>query len=360
MKIIEEIILFQNPDPLLVSKQGIFPGITKLSNNELIVLFTIGQAFDSADQRTFISRSIDKARTWSKPIPLHNHSYIGHQESESLKPLYLNNNNLIAVGYAFVRPDDLTPIVNPDTFEILPLNNKISFSSDMGRSWSVPKNFNVNNTPLEISGPCIQLNSGSIIGAAPPFHLKKNGHSGWIISSDDEGKNWNKLSEFYSSNDGSISTWECRLCEAGNNRVVVIFWAYDNINKQNLNNHIVISNDGGKSFNDAINTNIRGQASNLIWYKDNILFTIHCHREEPTGLILRKIDITDNNFSILEEFNLFSKDNISSDSTNISKQFGSLKFGQPSLLFLNNNELLVCFWCIEDSQHIIKTFIVNI
>jgi len=56
----------------------------------------------------------------------------------------------------------------------------------------------------------------------------------------------------------------------------------------------------------------------------------------------------------------FSKDNISSDSTNISKQFGSLKFGQPSLLFLNSNELLVCFWCIEDNQHIIKTFIVNI
>ena len=173
MKILEEIILFQNPDPLLVSKQGIFPGITKLSNNELIALFTIGQAFDSADQRTFISRSIDKARTWSKPIRLHNHIYSENQESESLKPLSLNNNNLIAVGYAFVRPDDLTPIVNPDTFEILPLNNKISFSSDMGRSWSVPKNFNVNNTPLEISGPCIQLKSGRIIGAAPPFHLKK-------------------------------------------------------------------------------------------------------------------------------------------------------------------------------------------
>ena len=47
MKILEEIILFQNPNPLLVSKQGIFPGISKLPNNELIALFTIGQAFDS-------------------------------------------------------------------------------------------------------------------------------------------------------------------------------------------------------------------------------------------------------------------------------------------------------------------------
>ena len=51
-------------------------------------------------------------------------------------------------------------------------------------------NFNVNNTSLEISGPCIQLNSGRIIGAAPPFHLKKKEHSGWIIYSDDGGQNW--------------------------------------------------------------------------------------------------------------------------------------------------------------------------
>ena len=360
MKILDEIILYKNQDPLLISRQGIFPGLSKLSNSELIALFTIGQAFDSADQKTYISRSFDKARTWSKPKPLYNINPKEKKESETLKPLFLKNNNLIAVGYAFVRPDDLTPIVNPDTFEILHLNNKISFSYDMGENWSVPKNFNINNTPLEVSGPCIQLNTGRIIGAAPPFHLKKNDHSGWIIYSDDEGNNWNKLSEFYSSTDGSISTWECRLCEAGNNRVVVIFWAYDNKNKKNLNNHIVISNDGGKTFDQYIDTKIRGQASNLLWYKDNILFTIHCHREEPTGLILRKVDITDNNFSIIEEFNLFSKDNISSDSSNISKQFGSLKFGQPSLLLLNDNELLVCFWCIEENQHIIKTFIVNI
>ena len=47
MKIIDEIILYENPDPLLVSKQGIFPGIVKLHDNSLLALFTIGQAFDS-------------------------------------------------------------------------------------------------------------------------------------------------------------------------------------------------------------------------------------------------------------------------------------------------------------------------
>ena len=139
MKIIDEIILYENPDPLLVSKQGIFPGIVKLQDNSLLALFTIGQAFDSADQRTFVSKSFDDGRSWSKPKPLHNHIYKNKEESESLKPLLLQNNKLLAIGYAFVRPDSLTPIVNPNTFEILPLNNKISISNDNGESWSMPK-----------------------------------------------------------------------------------------------------------------------------------------------------------------------------------------------------------------------------
>ena len=359
MKIIDEIILYKNPDPLLISKQGIFPGVVKLQDNSLLALFTIGQAFDSADQRTFVSKSFDDGRSWSKPKLLHSHMYKDKEESESLKPLLLQNNKLLAIGYAFVRPDNLTPIVDPKTFEILPLNNKISMSNDNGENWSVPKNFNVNKTPLEISGPCIQLKSGRILGAAPPFHLKETEHSGWIIYSDDDGENWDKLSEFYKSKEGHVSTWECRLCET-NNKIIVIFWAYDNKNKKNLNNHIVISEDEGKTFNTIIDTKIRGQASNIMFYKDEIIFTIHCHRENPTGLILRKVDISGNNFKILEEINLFSKDGLSSDDTDISKQFGSLKFGQPSLLLLNNSEMLICFWCIQDNQHIIKSYIVDI
>ena len=232
---------------------------------------TIHAYLERNDAReTFVSKSFDDGRSWSKPKPLHNHIYKNKEESESLKPLLLQNNKLLAIGYAFVRPDSLTPIVNPNTFEILPLNNKISISNDNGESWSMPKNFNVNETPLEISGPCIQLKSGRILGAAPPFHLKESDHSGWIIYSDDEGENWSKLSEFYKSKEGHISTWECRLCET-NNKIIVIFWAYDNKNKKNLSNHVVISDDAGKTFNTVIDTKIRGQASNVIFYKDDII-----------------------------------------------------------------------------------------
>lgn len=356
----EEIIVYQNPEPLLVSKQGIFPGVSLLPNNDLLIIFSIGQAFDSSDQRAFVTKSKDNGRSWSTPKQLHNHIYDKNVETDTLKPLVLQNGNLIATGYAFIRPDPLTPIVDPITFDVLPLKNKISFSNDNGESWSIPNNFNVLNKPLEISGPCIQLSSGRILAACPPFHLGETGHSGWIIYSDDNGKTWDKLSDFFNTPTGEIAAWECRLCEIDNNGVAVIFWTYDNVKKINLNNHIVFSKDGGESFGEAIDTGVKAQASNLMWLEENTLLTIHSHRESPSGLIIRKVNIANSKFEILTELDLFQDENMESDSTNISKQFGSLKFGQPSLIQLQNKEILATCWCYENNQHIIKTFIVNI
>jgi len=360
MKKKEEIIIYQNPDPLLVSKQGIFPGVSLLPNNDLLAVFSIGEAFDSSDQRAFVSKSKDNGRNWSTPKRLNNHEYEKHEEPETLKPLLLNNGDLIATGYAFVRPDPLTPIVDPISFDVLPLKNKISFSSDNGENWSISNNFSVLNKPLEISGPCIQLSSGRILAACPPFHLGETDHSGWIIYSDDNGKTWDKLSEFFNTPEGEIAAWECRLCEIDNNGVAVIFWTYDNVKKINLNNHIVFSKDEGKSFSPAIDTGVKAQASNLMWLEKNIILTIHSHRESPSGLIIRKVNIENNKFEILDELDLFQDDKMGSDSTNISKQFGSLKFGQPSLVQLQNKEILATYWCYENNQHIIKTYIVQI
>ncbi|WDR02603.1 sialidase family protein [Devosia algicola] len=160
MKIIKDIIVYQNPQPLLVSRQAVFPGVAQLDNGDLIALFSIGQAFDSADQRAYCCHSVDNGRHWTAPVALHEHDYGAVQHSETLKPLVLDDGTLIATGYAFLRPDALTPIVDEQTFAVLPMHNKISFSTDGGQNWTVPSRIDIEGKPLEMSGPCIQLASG--------------------------------------------------------------------------------------------------------------------------------------------------------------------------------------------------------
>jgi sialidase-1 len=358
MKIVTEMSIYANPDPLLVSRQAIFPGIVQLGDGRLLAMFSMGQAFDSADQRTFVCTSEDLGRLWSTPRRINTHEF-QPQISESLKPLLLNDGSLLAAGYGFVRPDEITPIVDLETFDVLPLKQIISKSFDNGQTWDAPRLVEIGGKPLELSGPCIQLSSGRIIGAAPPFHLGADEHSGWIIFSDDGGRCWDKLSTFFESPGGEVAAWECRLCETQPGHIAVLFWAYDNKKKRNLNNHIVFSSDGGQKFGPAVDTGVRAQASNLLRLAGDKILTIHAHRENPVGLWVRQVDIKAGGFSIEEELNLFADDAMGSDATDIRKQFGSLKFGQPSLLALSNGQVLAACWAFEDCQHVIKGFLVE-
>jgi sialidase-1 len=355
MQRLDEFTIYQNPDPLLVSRQATFPGIVQMPDGELVAIFSVGQAFDAADTRAHMSRSTDGGHSWSPPVRLNTHE-TNPEESETFKPLLLRDGSLLAAGYVFVRPTPLTPVVDPATFELLRLRNKMSFSSDGGRNWTVPDYFDIDGAPLELSGPCIELSSGRIVGAAAPFDLGKTGHAGWIIASDDKGRNWRKLSEFYRSPGGNVSTFESRICELAPGRLAVIFWAYDNAAGVNLTNHVVLSNDGGESFGPAIDTGIKAQASNLMPLGGDRLLTIHSHREAPVGLVVRRVDISGDGFRVEAELDLFKNDTMGSNSADIKQQFGSLKFGQPSLLRLQSEEILAACWSFEQSQYVIKGY----
>jgi sialidase-1 len=106
------------------------------------------------------------------------HEFKPHQLSESFKPTRLHDGTLLATGYVFERPDDTESIVDEATFKVLPLKNMCSRSYDHGITWDTPYAIDINGEPLELSGPCAQLETGQIVSAASPLHLDDNGHCG--------------------------------------------------------------------------------------------------------------------------------------------------------------------------------------
>jgi sialidase-1 len=334
----------------------VFPGLAKLANGEIVALFSIGQAFDAADMRSFVSFSADDGATWSEPRRLNEHEAVP-EEQESFKPIELSDGRLLATGYVFERPDPLQPIVDPVTLALPRLVPKMSVSGDHGATWSVPEPIRLEGEPpLEMSGPATQLPGGRIIAATSPFHLRPTGHSGWIVASDDGGSSWFKLSEFFRAPGEDIHAWECRLVAWGEGRVAVLWWAYDHTRGVNLNNHIAFSSDGGATFGPAVNTGVPGQSSSLIHLEGETLLTIHAQREKDAGLVVRRVDVAGNRFDIREELELFADPTMGSTTADMKQQFGDLKFGQPSLLRLNETELLAYCWAFEAHQYIIKAF----
>jgi sialidase-1 len=351
---LETATIYANPDPLLVSRQALFPGLVELPDGDLVALFSIGQAFDAADMRSYVSRSADAGRTWSPPVRLHDRTLVP-DEQEAFKPMLLADGSLLATGYAFVRPDPLQPIVDPETFAVPELRMKVSRSADGGRSWTVPRTVDIEGAPLEMSGPGAELPSGRIVVATSPFHLRQAGHAGWIVASDDKGETWFKLSEFFRAPDDNIHAWECRLAAWGDGRIAVLWWAYDHAREVNLNNHVAFSSDGGATFGPALDTGVRGQSSSLVHLEGDKLLTIHAHRETPAALTLRRVDAGDG-FRIEEELDLFASAAMGSSTADMKRQFEDLKFGQPSVIKLSGGGLLACCWAFEDHMYVIKSF----
>ena len=118
MKKIEYIkghIIYDNPNPKARSRHGYFPGVIQLRSGELLALLVIGEAFESADQTTYVFRSKNMGVTWKQQGPLYDKSADALRTSDYLKPQILQDGSLIALGYRFHRSDPEAPILNETT-----------------------------------------------------------------------------------------------------------------------------------------------------------------------------------------------------------------------------------------------------
>ena len=135
-------------------------------------------------------------------------------------------------------------------------------------------------------------------------------------------------------------------------RLVVLVWAYDQATDRHYANHVVVSEDGGRTWSEPIDTGVMGQASNLTWLGDDCLLTIHAHRGVEIGICVRIVNFSRNNWRVLTERVIYGKDADAQtrQGQTSAEMFKSLRFGQPSLLPLGDGEFLAAHWCVEEGQ----------
>ena len=363
IKVTEDINIYDNPIPHVHSRHGTFPDLLELPSGELLALFVRGEAFESPDCTTMISRSQDSGKSWQLQGPLHDKSTaVGFETSDCMKATLLKDGRLIAIGYRFHRHDLEQGISIEKTGGILPGDDIVAFSEDEGKTWTIPQIIPQSTPELqEISGPCIQTRSGDLLAVAGLYKMpdgsNPSGQFGVLLRSNNQGKTWDDRGRFFEMPGNQVTAWESRICEMQEGRLVAITWAYDLSAAKHLPNHVVVSHDNGTSWSDPINTGHLAQASNLMWLNDELLLTIHCHREGELGVCVRIIDFSGDRWNPLEEKFIWSARN--SDATKsgqmIHKMFHSLRFGQPSLLRLKDETFLATYWAIEEGQGRIRS-----
>ena len=359
---LDENFIYENPQPMLRSRCAKFPGLVRLPSGELLALFELGEAFESVDSRTVISRSRDAGKSWQLQGELCDSARLGLQYrcSETLKPLLLRDGRLLASGYRFHRKDPEQTIANPETGGVLPADDVIYFSHDEGRTWTLPQVIKHGfPEPIELSGPLIETASGDLLGAGATFKSwdgsNPSGMIGIVFRSRDKGQTWETNERFFQTPGKNVVPFEARMIEMQPGRLVTLSWAYDTTASRNLPNHVTVSRDNGHIWSAPMNTGLLAQASNLFWLGDDQLLSIHAHREGETGLFVRLVSFKDDVWKVKAEAAIWGHGNVGANKRDLAGHFWSLKFGQPSLLRLSADEFLAYHWCVEAGTYKIKS-----
>ncbi len=352
---LESYVAYDNPKPNLHSRHGYFPGLADLPSGDILCLFELGEAFDAPTGTTYVTRSKDRGRTWTLQAPLADKSREKIQTSDSLKPTALRNGELVAIGYRFFREDPEQGPAIEETNGFLPGENIVSYSRDEGHHWDEPTVIKRSWPELiEVSGPCIETHSGDLLGVGALFKLpdgsNPSGPIGVLLRSRDRGRTWKDDQVFY--NWRNITPYEARICEMQPGRLVAIVWAYNAATAQHFPNQVTYSVDGGLSWSEPEDTGHMGQAANVIWLGDEYLASIHSHRGSDPGLYVRVVDFSKNRWKAIEQKAIWlpSAGYRTTHGLAMAEMFAALKFGQPSLLRLPDNEFLAAHWSIEGGQ----------
>jgi len=323
----------------------IFPGICIKPDGTLAMLAVGGTAFESADQRTIIATAGADGLSWVSQGDIGEVRSNGLLFCTSAKPTALPDGRIVAIGYGYERDEpELSISGYAEKYGRFPkVRNYVQFSADGGKSYSAPKFIEHNYDGIEFSGPALRLDDGRLLAFGPPFGLKPGEQQiGLCFESLDDGQSWKEKSIFHRG--GDVTCWECRSLQLADGGIAVVMWCFDLKENKHLTNRIAISRDGGATWK-SYDTNLPGQASNLIQLPNGVLGIVQARREgDRPGVYLTALKVTESALEALDTVMLYDAAGGANAKGKITEQFYNLKFGQPALHRLADGSMLLVFW----------------
>ncbi|MFO1023417.1 MAG: sialidase family protein [Planctomycetales bacterium] len=194
--------MYRNPKPWLRAVQAWHPSIAVLESGEWVCGFDLGEAAESLDYRTYVSRSSDEGKSWSEPVRLL--ADLPEQRStHTLRISGLRDGTLVACGARFFRDNPEEGLTNRANLGFVPLDLLLLRSRDGGRSWSEPQ---VIRPPLagpafEVCHAVTELSDGRWLWPTQTWPGWEgdlpNGMKAVAFVSRDRGKTWNEFLDIF-------------------------------------------------------------------------------------------------------------------------------------------------------------------
>jgi sialidase-1 len=345
-------LVYRNPKPYLRAIHTWHPSIVRLDDGELVAAFDLGQAVESLDYRTYLSRSTDGGQTWSPPTPLFQDKGT-RRSTHSMRISRTADGTLLAFGGRFYRDDPEEGLVNRANLGYVPMDLFLLRSSDRGETWLGPQ---VIQPPLvgpsfETCHWIVELRDGRWL--APTSTWKgwngeaPNGMKALALVSHDRGKTWPEYLDVMDDYKDGLIYWEQSLVQLPDDRLLVVAWVFDEKAGRSRPNAYAVSADG-RTFGRPRPTGFNGQTAKIICLPDGRILCLY-RREDKPGLWANLSRIDGEAWVNLEEALVWQGARSGmTGQTSAGEELAELKFGFPSMVRLPDGDVLALFWCSED------------
>jgi hypothetical protein len=351
-------LVYRNPRPHLKSIHAWHPSIVRLVDGTLLAAFDLGEAAESLDYRTYLSRSRDDGNTWDAPTPWFNDP-VPRRSVHAVRLGQMRDGTLIGCGSRMYRDDPEEGLTNRANLGYVPTDLILLKSHDGGRTWDGPTTIQppLVGPSFEICHRVIELGDGRWLyptstwkawdGSAP------NGMQAIALVSHDRGATWPEWICVANQYDRGVVSWEVGLTQLADGRLLAIIWCFDEKQGKSLPNRYTISHDG-RTFGPLRENGIQGETSKLHTLPDGRVLCMYRRLDKP-GLWANLVKIDGDRWINLSESpvwqgpasGLFGKQTA-------SDELSSLKFGFPSMVPLPDGDILAVFWCVEECLHVIR------
>ena len=335
-----------------------FPVVTQLSEGTFLCTQFVGASLSDRNAKMELLRSDDEGRTWTN---------VGRIGGGALAQ---------AEGDAYRSPqiyedDEGTWLLKFNRFRFVsdtifdaegceqPSDMLIARSCDQGATWTEPEIVPV-ALPTERyawHGIGLMLRSPSGRWLYPfetgkPLGCKEESPqvAGAVVSRD-RGKTWEETVVVASDPSARLLYYDQTGCILPDGRVCVLLWTHDSVARQDINNHVTLSEDEGRTWSEPRPTNLRGQCCIPAALPDGRVAAVYNYRHEPQGV---RVALSEDfvNFDTQTEVVVFD----AGDDATVSEARSdaaldinlAIGFGRPFGTTLPNGDLYVTFWCTRD------------
>lgn len=358
ISVLDSGLVYRNPQPHLKALHAWHPTIVRLQDGTLLVAFDLGQAVESLDYRTWVTRSTDGGQSWSAPRCLIPPTHSRHS-NDLVRLSHFADGTLIGFGGRLNRDRTDEGFVNRECLGYVPMDLMLVRSLDGGKSWEAPT---VITSPLvgpsfEICHSVVELKDGRWL--APTSTWKgwngeaPNGMQAVALVSRDRGVTWPKWIPVIDQYSQGIVSWEIGLTQLQDERLLAVVWTFDERSGRSLPNRFAISSDGQR-FSEPRENGLRGETAKLLKLADGRVLCLYRRLDQP-GLWANVVEIRGDHWINIAESPIWEGTASGMHGQQrAADELSNLKFGFPHMVQLPDGDIMAVFWCLENEVRNIR------